>query len=153
MSVIQNAKLVAVTPPGAIVDNAAYTTAIVDTEGYGYVDIVVLLGATDIAMAALKVTESDDSGMSGAADITGLVCGTSAIPETGATSALPSATDDNKFFAFSFTTTGRKRYIDISATGGDGTAGTYATIIAILSDGRHDLNTQAARGIAQHLIA
>lgn len=151
--VLQNTKLVAITPPAAIVDNAAYTTAIIDTAGWGHVDVVVLLGATDIAMAALKVQESDDSAMSGATDITGLVAGTSLIPESGATSALPSATDDNKFFVFSFDTRGRKRYIDLYATAGDGTAGTFLVAFAILSNGEYDTNTAALRGIAQHLIA
>ena len=91
-----NFKLMSVTPPAAIVDNASFTTAEVDTAGWDMARIVVYLGATDIAMSALKVTESDTSA-SGHADITGAVFGTSTDID-GSTSALPSATDDNKFF-------------------------------------------------------
>lgn len=151
--VLQNTKIVAITPPGAIVDDASYTTAIIDTAGWGHFDIVVHLGATDVDMVALKVQESDDSGMSGAADITGLVCGTSTVPESGSTSALPTATDDNKFFVFSGSTMGHKRYIDVVATAGNGTAGTYMTAFVILSKGNTTTNLAADRGIAQHLIA
>ena len=75
-------------------------------------------------MATLKVQESDDSGMSGAADVSGLVFGTS-TNIAGSTSTLPSATDDNKFFIFEIDLRARKRYLDLSATAGDGAAGTY----------------------------
>ena len=127
----QNCKFVSVTPPAAIVDNAAYTTAEIDTLGWDYATIVVYLGATDIAMAALAVTESDTSG-SGHANITGLVWGTSTNID-GSTSALPSATDDNKFVVFEISKANRKRYFKVSATAGDGTVGTYMSAVAILS--------------------
>lgn len=127
----QMTKLVSVTPPAAKLDNTSATTAEIDTLGYDYAEIVVYIGDTDIAMAALKVTESDTTG-SGHADITGLVFGTSTDID-GNTSSLPSATDDNKFFKFEIDLRGRKRYIDVVATAGDGTTGTYATIFAILS--------------------
>ena len=77
MNILQGVKIVSITPPAAIVDNASFTTAAVDTIGFGKVAIVFSLGATDIAMTALKLQESDDSGMSGATDITGFVVGTS----------------------------------------------------------------------------
>ena len=83
----QHDKFVSITPPAAIVDNASYTTTAVDTKGYAYLRVFAYLGATDIAMTALKLQESDDSGMSGAADITGLVYGTSSNV-AGSTSAL-----------------------------------------------------------------
>jgi len=140
----QNCKFVSVTPPAAIVDNAAYTTAEIDTLGWDYATIVVYLGATDIAMAALAVTESDTSG-SGHANITGLVWGTSTNID-GSTSALPSATDDNKFQIAQIDLRGRKRYLDVSATAGDGTTGTYATILCILSRGATDPVTASEMG-------
>ena len=132
MNPAQHEKFVSITPPAAIVDNASYTTSTIDTKGYAYLRVFAYLGATDIAMAALKLQESDDSGMSGAADITGLVYGTSANV-AGSTSALPSATDDNKCFVFEVDLRGRKRYIDLVATAGDGTTGTYLTAFALLS--------------------
>jgi len=127
----QNCKYVSVTPPAAIVDDASYTTAEIDTLGFDYAKVVVYLGATDVAMTALAVTESDTSA-SGHANVTGLVYGTSTDID-GSTSSLPSATDDNKFFVFEIDLRGRKRYLDVTATAGDGTTGTFATIWAELS--------------------
>ena len=131
MNRMQNIKYVAVTPPAAIIDNASATTAEIDTLGFDYLTVVAHLGATDIAMTALAVTESDTTG-SGHANVTGLVYGTSTDID-GNTSALPSADDDNKFFVFQIDLRGRKRYIDVTATCGDGAAGTYLTIIGMLS--------------------
>ena len=132
MNSAQHDKFVSITPPAAIVDNASYTTTAVDTKGYAYLRVFAYLGATDIAMTALKLQESDDSGMSGAADITGLVYGTSSNV-AGSTSALPAATDDNKCFTFEIDLRGRKRYLDLVATFGDGTAGGYAAAFCLLS--------------------
>jgi len=131
----QLAKWVNVTPPAAISDDTALTTSEIDTLGWDYLEIAVILGATDIAMAELKVQESDTSG-SGHADITGLVFGTSNKID-GAKSALPSATDDNKIFLCQIDLRKRKRYIDVSAKSGDSaTAGTYCAIVARLSRGK-----------------
>jgi len=145
----QNCKLVSMTPPAAIVDDASYTTAEVDTLGFDYAKIVVYLGATDIAMTALAVTESDTSG-SGHANVTGLVWGTS-NNIAGSTSTLPSATDDNKFFVFDIDLKGRKRYLDLTATAGDGTAGTFAVAWCELSRAEDTPTTAAKRGAAEIL--
>lgn len=152
MSVPTNSKFVGITPPAAIVDNTSYTTAAIDTVGYGFVEIYVYLGATDIAMAALKVQESDDSGMSGAEDVPGCVVGTS-VNADGATSALPTATDDNKLMKFEIDMRGRKRYLDVVATAGDGTAGTYMTAFAILSQPSISPITATAKGADEVLRA
>ena len=144
----QMEKLVSITPPAAIYDNASLTTASIDTLGYDYCTIYVYLGATDIAMTALKVQESDTDG--NYADVTGLVFGTSSNT-AGSTSTLPSATDDNKFFAFEIDLRGRKRYLDLVATCGDGTAGTYAAAWAVLSRAEEAPNTAAERGCSQIL--
>jgi hypothetical protein len=78
----------------------------------------------------LSLQESDTSG-SGHANVTGLVYGTSTDID-GNTSSLPSATDDNGVFAFEVDLRGRKRYLDVAATVGDGTAGAFVTIQTIL---------------------
>ena len=148
MNQLQNTKLVSITPPAAIVDNASYTTASIDTQGWDYLQVVVYLGATDIAMTALKLQESDTDGSY--ADVTGLVFGTSSNI-AGSTSTLPSATDDNKFFVFDVDLRGRKRYFDLVATAGDGTAGTFLTAFAILSRGKEQPVTAAERGASQIL--
>lgn len=145
----QNSKFVSITPPAAIVDDAAYTTAEIDTANFDYAQIVVYLGATDIAVATLAVTESDTSG-SGHANVTGLVWGTS-NNIAGSASTLPSATDDNKFFIFDIDLKGRKRYLDVSFTAGDGTAGTFATVFCILSRADETPTTAAQRGAAEIL--
>ena len=137
-------KYVSITPPAAIIDNASATTAELDTKGWDYCQIVAYLGATDIAMTALAVTESDTSG-SGHANVTGLVYGTSTDID-GNTSALPTATDDNKFFVFDVDLRGRKRYLDVTATIGDGTTGTFITIWAVLSRGKDGPLTVSQRG-------
>ena len=153
MNAFQQAKAVFVTPPGAYVDNTAFTTTTIDTLGYHKLAIYFGIGDSDIAMTTLKVTESDDSGMSGASDITGLVYGTSTNPDTGSTSALPTATDDNKIFAFFVNLQGRKRYIDVNATAGNGTNGTYGTCIAFLYNGDNIPENATERGLAANLIA
>ncbi len=144
MNPLQNTKVVSMTPPAAIVDNTSYTTAEVDTKGWDYAQIICYLGATDIAMAALSVTESDTTG-SGHADVTGLVMGTSTDID-GNTSALPASTDDNKIIVFDIDLRKRKRYLDVTATAGDGTAGTYLTALCLLSRGKESPTTVAERG-------
>lgn len=146
----QTDKFFSITPPGAIVDNASLTTATIDTLGFGYCRVFAILGATDIAMTALKIQESDDSGMSGAADVTGLVYGTS-TDIAGSTSALPSATDDNKCFAFEIELKGRKRYLDLVATCGDGAAGTYINVMCLLSRASDVPVTKTERGFGNIL--
>lgn len=131
----QNVKYVNVTPPAAIVDNASFATASIDTKGWNYVTILFILGAADIAMSALKLQESDTD--SSYADITGATFAGS----------LPSATDDNKIYAFHVNLLGRKRYLDVVATGGDGAAGTYGTCLAILSRGEQAPDTATLRGL------
>lgn len=140
-----NQKFVPITPPGAIVDNAAFTTSAIDTLGFAQLTIVVLFGAMDIAATVLKLQQSDDSGMSGAVDITGA---NFAVDGT-----LPGATADNTMYAFHLDLRGKKRYIDLNITGGDGSTGTYATAFAILSRGSECPNSAAERGFAGELFA
>jgi hypothetical protein len=145
MNALQNVKVVNVTPPAAIVDAASFSTTAIDTAGFGKLAVYFSLGATDIAMTALKLQESDDSGMSGAADITGCVYGATGAP------ALPTATDDNKVFGFFVNLAGRDRYIDVVATAGDGSAGTFGACTAILYNG-DPINDATERGLAANII-
>ena len=145
MQLLQRLKFVQVTAPVAINDNTAYTTNTVDTIGYDEVLFEIAFGAMDIAVAALKVQESNDSGMSGATDITG--ADFSVSPAT-----LPSATDDNHFYGVHVRLGGaRKRYLDLSFTAGDGAAGTYASVNAILGRGESDPSSATTRGFTQLL--
>jgi hypothetical protein len=143
MKQLQNCKFVQLTPPGVIVDDASYTTAALDTAGFGYCAILVCLGATDIAMAALKLQQSDASG-SGFADITGAVGGTDFT--------LPTSTDDNKIVAFFVDLRGKKRYLDVVATAGNGSAGTYTSIVAILAEGSITPDDITERGLVAQVL-
>lgn len=131
MNDLHQAKFVQVVAPTAIVDDASWTTNEIDTKDYDYATIVFSLGATDVAMTALKVQESDTSG-SGFADISGATAD-GGVDIDGATTALPSATDDNNLVVFQLDLKGRKRYLDLVATGGNGTTGAYGSAIAILT--------------------
>jgi hypothetical protein len=146
MNNLQNVKVVNVTPPAAIRDNASFATTTIDTLGFNKVAVYFALGATDIAMTALKIQESDDAGMSGAADITGAVYGATGAP------ALPSADDDNKIFGFFIDLKGRKRYLDVVATAGDGSAGTFGACTAHLYNSLTTEDNATQRGLAANLI-
>jgi hypothetical protein len=140
----QNTRFVSITPPAAIVNNNSYTTASIDTQGYDYLEVFVYVGATDIAMTALKLQESDTDGSY--ADVTGLVYGTSASI-AGTTAALPTATDDNKCFKFEVDLRGRKRYFDLVATAGNGSTGTFLTAFALLSRAKDTPVTASERNL------
>jgi len=129
---LQHSKYLQVIAPVAIVDDASWTTNEIDTAGYNYLTVVVSIGATDIAFAALKMQQSDTSG-SGFADLTGVLDSDGDTDIDGTASTLPTATDDNKLFIFQVDLRGKKRYFDLVATAGDGTAGTFASAYAILS--------------------
>lgn len=145
MQDLQNIKIVKLIEPGAIVDDAAFTTDTIDTFGFKEALFIVMFGAMDIAMAALKLTESEDSGMSGAADIAG--ADFSVSPAT-----LPAGTADHLLFGIHVKLgAGRKRYLDLSATGGNGSSGTYAAGIVILSKGKISPASVASRGFSQLL--
>lgn len=147
-------KLVRVVSPAAIVDNAALTAQVIDTQGFRYCRIVCFYGASDIAVASAKVQEadaaSDATTLTSASDITGTVFGTAAN-DTGSTSAVPSATDDNKFFTWEIDLRGRKRYLQPAITGGDGSTGAYFAVWAELYRGEQVPTTAAQKGVDENL--
>jgi hypothetical protein len=148
MNAALNKKVVMLTQPAAIVDNAAFTTASLDTKGFKKAIIYVALGALDIALSVFKLRESDDD--SAYTDVTNGNFASGTKPD-GVAAALPSATDDNKIYAINVDLRGKKRYLDLSLTGGDGTAGTYAVVWAELCEPEEGTNTMAKRGSAQEL--
>lgn len=145
----QAVKMVAVTIPVAIVDDGSYTTIEVDTLGFEYATYYVMLGASDIAMVAFAVTESDTAG-SGHTNIAGAIYGTS-NNISGSASTLPSATDDGKIFAVEIDLKARKRYLDLTLTAGDGALGTFAVAWCVLSRAKQAPVTAADRGCSQIL--
>jgi hypothetical protein len=141
MSRLQNLHWKNVVPPAAIVDNDVFVVNDVDTvvAGLGKAHeaaFIVALGATDIAMAALSVEESDDD-----SDY-------AAISESAfLTTALPQADDDNKVFGIFIPMEGRKRYLRLVATAGNGTNGTYLACVAALDFTDEQPKTTAQRGL------
>lgn len=121
-------KIVKITPPGALIDNANATTTVVDTVGYDYAVINVHFGVVDIALTALYLQESEEAGAN-FANISGAKFGTDA-DDGGSTSSLPNAS--NTFVSLFVDLRGRKRYLDLVATAGDGTNGVYMTAWAEL---------------------
>lgn len=144
-----NQKIVAISPPAVISDNASPTTASIDTKSYDHATIIVHFGAMDIAMAAFKLQESDTDGSY--ADITGANFASGTL-SSGSAAALPAATADNGFWAFQVNLKGRKRFLDLVITTGDGAAGTYVTAFAILSRGETLPNSMSERGFAGEII-
>lgn len=144
MNPAQHQKIMGVTFPVAILDDSSWTTVEVDTKGWDYAQYYVMLGATDIALTAMAVTESDASG-SGHANVTGLVSATS-TNIAGSTSALPTAAQDNKIWCFDIDLKTRKRYLDLTLTIDDGTVGGFAVAWCVLSRGETAPVTAAERG-------
>ncbi|MCH8979452.1 MAG: hypothetical protein IH945_09475 [Armatimonadetes bacterium] len=142
-------KVVAITPPQAIVDNASWTTASIDTKGFDWCDIFIHFGAMDIAMVALKLQHSNTDGSF--ADVTGADFSSGTLSD-GTSAALPSATDDNNFFSFRVDLRNVKRFLDLVATGGDGAVGTFLVAWAVLSRAAESPDTMAERGQTGEII-
>ena len=132
MQAAQRAKYVSAVAPAAIIDDASLTGIAIDTLGAGYCEIILELGATDIAMTALKLTESDND--SDYSDVTGGDFDGDDNTD-GTALALPSATDDGQTIVFQVNCGAgvRKRYLKVVGTFGNGTAGGFIAGTARLS--------------------
>lgn len=154
MNTNQREVFFAVTPPGALLDNAAASCNVIDTKGYDTLDLYYYFGATDIAVASMGVTESDTksntTALTSGAAISGLTFGTAA-DIAGTTSSLPSSTADNSCVKCEIDLRGRKRYILPALTAGDGSTGTYVAIFALLKRPELDVVTASDRGFGQIL--
>ena len=137
-------KSVLVTPPAAAVNGASVTCASIDCSGFEYAVVRLLLGATDIALTALKLQESDDD--SHYSDVPGLDYSVSPA-------ALPSAASDNQIFSFDVDLRGRKRYLKPVITVGAGTSGAFVTVLADLGRAAHTPHDAATRGLAATVSA
>jgi hypothetical protein len=128
----QKAKYVAAIKPAAILDNTSAAASVIDLADANYCEVILTLGATDIAMTALKLEECDTSGGS-YTDVAGATF-SGGLNTDGAALALPSATDDGQVCVFQVDTRGRKRYLKVVATFGDGSAGGFISGVARLSN-------------------
>ena len=134
MNDLQHCKYVTAIKPAAIIDNNTATADVIDCRGFDFAAVVVQLGATDIAMTALKVQSSSTSGGI-YADVTGATfAGGSGLG--GATLALPSATDDGQTCVFMIDLRGKNPFLKLVATFGDGTSGGFVAAVAVLGRGK-----------------
>lgn len=130
---LQNAKYVAAVKPAAILDDTSATATVIDCTGYDYCTVVCQLGATDIAMSALKLQSSATSGGS-YTDVTGATFD-GGYGVNGATLALPSATDDGQLCVFQVDMRNKNPFLKVVATFGDGSTGGFISASAILTRG------------------
>ncbi|MEM6334867.1 MAG: hypothetical protein AAF823_16165 [Planctomycetota bacterium] len=148
MTPIQNLIFRPAIPPAAQADNTAPASNVIDINdggGAAYLIFILTLGATDVALAELKVNESDAR-----TDDTTLDAGTEVV-DWSATKTLPGATDDDKVFAVVVDLRkSRKRYQQLALTAGNGASGTFVSAVAFFSNvGKSD----AAMGCADLLAA
>ena len=125
--------------PQARINNAAATCASVDRKGFDFLNVKLIVGATDIAFTAAKLQESDDNVTF--SDITGA--------DLSVPGLLPQATDSNKIFEWDVDLKTRKRYIRPAVSIGNGTAGAFITVLVQLFRAEQSPATIASRGAAQ----
>jgi hypothetical protein len=141
MNELQQTMVLGAIFPAAIKNNAAFTSQVIDAADADYVEWHAMVGATDIAMAAFKVMESDTK-----TDATTLG-GTPA--QVHDVAVKPGADDDNKVWIIGVTCRSpRKRYLQLQATAGNGTAGTYLAASAVIRKSGVRSSLAADRGAA-----
>lgn len=143
----QKSKIVGIVFPQAIKDNTAWvgttasTPVSVDTKGFAFCTIYWAVGATDIAQASLTIVEDTASNLGSATSLYAF--------GSGSNLALPTATDDNKFWRVHIALDGtRKRYLGVTAAAGDGSVGAYGMCWAVLEGAEETPNSDTERGVA-----
>lgn len=131
MNILNAIKCFNAIPPTAIKDNTAWTSNVLDKQSVIPQDakgvlFIVQLGVTDKAMAALIVKQSPGIDSATALNATGLATVVDAATK-------PTATDDG-LLALIYVPISKwtERYLQIQATAGNGTAGTYMSCLAII---------------------
>lgn len=127
----------------AVVDGAAATSVAIDTQGFDYLSIILMLGVADDALTVLKVTESEVSG-SGYVDVDDADFSTD--------STLPTAGEDGLRFGAFINLQNRKRYIKLETTAGAAGAGVAMAALAILSRAKQVPFDAASRGLTREVI-
>jgi len=135
MNPLQEVKFCNLIPPGVIKDDASHVTMVVDCLDWQYATAVLALGASDIAMADIDIQESDDNSSFSEVAATDFTDNTQ-LDMDGTALALPDANADNTLRVIHMDLRKRKRYLKMTSTAGNGSVGTYASAIMILSRGR-----------------
>lgn len=143
MHELQNCKVFPAIVPGAIKDDTAFTSLVLDKAdfaGADYLEFVGLLGSIDAEMALLKVMESDTKTNS-------TTLGGTPVLVKDAT-VKPGASDGSKPFVFGVNLRdSHERYLQIQATAGNGAAGTYLSVVAIASRPTNGSSDASPRGL------
>ena len=115
------------------VDNTSFAVDELDTLGYDAVTLAISFGNVPADVTAITLTESDTAG-SGHGNVTAGVVGTTADMD-GTTSVLPTAAaGDGDLILQQIDLRGRKRYLDLTITAGNGSGtATQCSVVAVLS--------------------
>ena len=120
-----NANVLPVINPAAIVDDAAFTSSVVDcgsdaVQGSKFLVFAIQTGSIDADLAVLRVMESDTL-----TDSTTLGGTPTEVLDVTA-KVTPGATDDGKVYLVTVDLRAdRKRYVQLQVTAGNGAAGTF----------------------------
>lgn len=137
MIATQNLKYINALSPVTL-DDATGTAIAVDTAGYHSVAFVLSIGATDAAVTAFSLTESDTEG------------GSYTAISSSTPSSLLSATDDNdlNIIHLNLRNAARKRYIKVVVTVANGAStGGVVSCLAVLGDPAIAPNSGVDRGL------
>ncbi len=134
---LQNVKKVAAIQPNDSVNAvAAAGVTSVDTLGFDYAVVDIMLGTVEVASTKLQVKQSDTSlnavAWAASTDVIADFNGGTTI--AGGTAALPGNNSDNKIYSVEIDLRGKKRYLAVHYVGG--TANTNAASAAIVTLGR-----------------
>lgn len=148
----QNAKWFQLLAP--ISQTGAATTLVIDCAGFDYLEIAVLHGLVGAAdYTVLKIQESDVKAtantLTGGADVTGLVVGTS-LNIAGTASTFPGDANDGTIDIFQVDLRARKRYLLLVLTPG---AASLVGCVGRLSRSEQHPETAAQMGARQVLRA
>lgn len=147
---LPSVKKVVMCGPATYVDNGNFTVTSVDTMGFDYCVIDIVIGFTDIALSALYLQDSEESGAN-FANVSGGIYGTD-NNDTGSASTLAASTADNTVISYWVDCRARKRYLTIVGTAGNGTSGTTVAVLATLSRASAGPRTAAQAGYGQRII-
>jgi hypothetical protein len=136
-----------VSPPVARVNTASLVVSAIDTWGYAWLRVRLLIGVTDIAFTVWKLQNCDTSGGSYAD-----VPNTTASGTTG-DSRLPQATDSNTIFDIMVNLKGLARFYKPVATVGTGSAGAFVAAVAEMYFAEQAPSTSALQGVNGRIIA
>ena len=137
---ITQSKKVQLAWPAARANNVTVSCAAVDRSVYEYAVIRVTIGATDVALTALKLQESDDN--STFTDVPGTDFSVAPL-------SLPTSGNGNTLWEFQVDLRGgRKRYLKPVVTIGNGTLGAFVAVGAELFRAEQTPITAATQGLA-----